>query len=111
MKIYVYKFDQPMAQIRTVNESKAYSLFVKGLQPELKREIGIWVDVDDLKKAKEVALRAEVYSAPPPKNEQPGDGRSKFRGRNRGGFVGNVDGGENDNKKKKSDKRDARKRP
>ena len=51
-----------------------------------------------------MALRAEVYFAPPPKNEQPGDGRRKFRGRNRGGFVGNVDGGED--KKKNKDNQD-----
>ena len=103
VKNYVYKFDQLMAQTETVNESEAYSLFVKGLQPELKREIGIWVDVDDLDKAKQVALRAEVYSAPPQKNEQSGSQKGGFR-RRRGGFVGNVDGDEDKGKKNKDKK-------
>ena len=54
----------------------------------------------DRKKAKEVALHAEVYSAPPPKGKQSG-GHGKFC-RNKGGFVGNV--GEDDKKEKKNKK-------
>ena len=59
---YVYRFNQLLAQTKTVNTSEAFSLFVRGLQPDLKREIGLWVKPDDLKEAIELALRAEVYA-------------------------------------------------
>ena len=85
-----------------MNASEAFSLFVKGLQPELKREVGMWVETDNLEKAQQLALRAEVYTASSSKG-QADDNKGKFR-RRKGGFVGNVDGDE-DNKKKNKDKK------
>ena len=46
-----------------MNDAEAYSLFVKGPKPELRREIGTWVETNDLERAKVVALKVDAYTS------------------------------------------------
>ena len=74
-----------------MNDAEAYSLFVKGLKPELRREIGTWVDVNDLDRAKAVALKADAYtSQAQPIKEEKAD-KKGWGGRRRKGAVANVE--------------------
>ena len=56
MEGYIYKFDDLRAQVETMNRSEAFATFVHGLKPEIRQQVGVHVEKNNLQAAKEFAL-------------------------------------------------------
>lgn len=59
---YVYRFTELRSDIPSMNMAEAFSLFMKGLQPNLKQLVGSMVRTNDLEGAIEFAKQATKYS-------------------------------------------------
>ncbi len=55
---YVYRFTTLYADVPTMNRAEAFSLFMQGLQPQLKQFVGSLVKDDDLEAAIELVKKA-----------------------------------------------------
>ena len=53
---YIYKFDDLRAQVETMNTSEAFATFVRGLKPEIRQQVGVHVEKNNLQAAREFAL-------------------------------------------------------
>lgn len=60
--VYVYRFTELRSDIPSMNIAEAFSLFMKGLQPNLKQLVGSMVRTDDLDGAIDFAKQATKYS-------------------------------------------------
>lgn len=59
---YVFKFETLRADVPSMNASEAFSLFMRGLQPQMKQFVGSLVTTDDLDAAIELVKKASKYS-------------------------------------------------
>ena len=84
-----------------MTDAEAYSLFVKGLKPDLRCEIGTWVQTNDLDNAKAIALKADAYTMPQGKDEK----KKEWDKGQRRGSVANVEEGETKKENKKQGKK------
>ena len=57
MQGYIYKFDNLCAQVETMNTSEAFAAFVRGLKPEIRQQVGVHVETNNLQAAKELPCK------------------------------------------------------
>ena len=58
----VYRFMTLHADVPSMNTAEAFSMFMHGLQPQLKQFVGTMVATDDLDAAIELVKKATKYS-------------------------------------------------
>ena len=90
---YVYRFTALRSDVPSMNIAEAFSLFMKGLQPQLKQLVGSLIRTDDLEGAIELVKKATKYGAvdKPAKDAGAGKDQKEIK-RNKKGQVHAVSG-------------------
>ena len=92
---YVYRFTTLRSEVPSMNIAEAFSLFMKGLQPQLKQLVGSLIPTDDLEGAIELVKKATKYGAvdKPAKDAEAGKDQKELK-RNKKGQMHAVNGEE-----------------
>ena len=90
VQAYVYKFQELMANIPSMNMDEAYHLFITGLQPHLRQLVGTLVPKNDLEAAIDMAQRSTAYGGAQMGRQEIGGGRGQQQNRSRRGQVSQI---------------------
>ena len=87
VQAYVYKFQELMAKILSMNMDEAYHLFITGLQPYLRQLVRTFVPKNDLKAAIDMAQSLTAYGGAQMGRQEIDGCRGQQQNRSRRGQV------------------------